>query len=206
MARLDDPAAGHSVSDFVRGAPAWMEPMLRYCSRCGGDLGYGAVPGEERARHYCTVCGQVTYVNPRLVATTVPMPDDEHVVLIKRGIPPGVGTWAQPGGFLESDETVIAGAVRETQEETGLLVEPSRIVGIYAQPRAAVVVVAYAAAIVGGEIRRTPEALEVRTFAIDEIPWEGLAFTTSLWAMRDLVRSLRPGLDVERLGRERLDF
>lgn len=206
MPRLDDPAARLPVRGFDGGAPEWMAPMLRNCSRCGGRLGYGAVAGEERKRYFCRECGYVTYVNPRLVATTLPITDDGRIVLIRRAIPPGVGTWAQPGGFLEADETVIQGAVRETLEETGLAVEPVGIVGVYAQPRASVVIVAYEAAITGGEMVITPETLEVDAFAIDELPWAGIAFNTSLWAVRDYVRRVRPDLDVDRLGTEQLDF
>jgi ADP-ribose pyrophosphatase YjhB (NUDIX family) len=206
MKRLDDPAARLSVLGFDKGAPEWMAPMLRYCSRCGGRLAYGPVRSDERPRYHCTECGHVTYVNPRLVATTLPITDAGEIVLIRRAIPPGVGTWAQPGGFLEADETVMQGAVRETLEETGLTVAPTGIVGIYPQPRASVVIVAYAAAIVGGEMTVTAETLEVRAFAIDDLPWEGIGFNTSLWAVRDYVRSVRPDLDVDSLGTEQHDF
>ena len=53
---------------------------------------------------------------------------------------PGKGWWAQPGGFLEVDETVTEAAIRETLEETGLIVEPGEIVGLYSRLEAAVVV------------------------------------------------------------------
>jgi ADP-ribose pyrophosphatase YjhB (NUDIX family) len=188
------------VQGFAEGAPDWLVPALRNCSRCGGRLAYGPVPGEQRQRHCCTECGSVTYVNPRVVTTTLPVTDAGELVLIRRAIPPGYGTWAQPGGFLEADETVIQGAVRETLEETGLIVEPDRVVGIYSRPEAAVVVIAYQAVIVGGEMTATPESLEVRPFAVDDIPWSGLAFNTTLWAVRDWVRSVRPDLDVDALG------
>lgn len=206
MPRLDDPAARLPVDGFEDGAPAWMAPLLRHCSRCGGRLTFGRVPDEERPRYQCGECRHVTYVNPRIVATALPITDDGKVVLIRRAIPPGVGTWAQPGGFLEADETVIQGAVRETLEETGLVIEPTGIVGIYAQPRASVVIVVYRADIVGGEMAVTHETLEVRAFDIDELPWDGIGFNTSLWAVRDYVRSVRPDLDVERLGTEQRDF
>jgi ADP-ribose pyrophosphatase YjhB (NUDIX family) len=206
MPRLDDPASRLPVSGFEGGAPEWMAPMLRHCMRCGGRLTFGPVPSEERKRYRCTECGQIAYINPRLVATTLPITDDGRIVLIRRAIPPGVGTWAQPGGFMEADETVIQGAVRETLEETGLVVEPTGIVGVYPQPRASVVIVVYAAAIVGGRMEITPETLEVRAFAIDELPWEGIGFNTSLWAVRDYVRSVRPDLDVDHLGTEQADF
>lgn len=205
MTRIDDPGARLPVHDFADGAPDWLGPTLRNCSRCGGLLAYGPVSGEDRQRHACTACGHVTYVNPRLVVTTLPVTEAGELVLIRRAIPPGYGTWAQPGGFLEADETVIQGAVRETLEETGLIVELTRILGIYSRPQAAVVVVAYQAAIVGGQMAVTPESLEVRAFAVEDIPWGSLAFSTTLWAVRDWARSMRPNLDVDALGSHRPD-
>jgi len=190
---------------FSAGAPDWLEPSLRNCSRCGARLVYGPAPGEDRPRHVCTGCGSVTYVNPRLVVTTLPVTEEGEIVLIRRGIPPGYGAWAQPGGFLEADETVIQGAVRETREETGLEVEPTAIVGIYSRPQAHIVVIAYEAAIIGGTMAVTTESLEVRPFEVDDIPWSGLAFDTTLWAVRDWVRPRRPEVAVDLLGRESPD-
>lgn len=206
MARLDDPAARQPLRGFSQGAPEWMAPLLHNCSRCGAELAYGPVSGEERDRYHCPACGHVTYVNPRVVATTLPITEEGEIVLIRRAIPPGVGTWAQPGGFLEADETVIQGAIRETREETGLIIEPTDIVGIYPQPRASVVIVVYRADIVSGEMVVTEETLEVQAFEIDDLPWDGIGFNTSLWALRDYVRGVRPDLDVEQLGREQEDF
>jgi ADP-ribose pyrophosphatase YjhB (NUDIX family) len=202
MTRLDDPGADQPIRGFVNGAPDWLGPTLRHCSRCGGALTYGPVDGEDRARHHCTDCGAVSYVNPRVVVSALPVTEDGRLVLLRRGISPGYGAWAQPGGFLEADESAVQGAVRETREETHLIVEPTRIVGIYSRPQAAVVVVAYLADITGGEMTPTAEALEVRPFEIDEIPWSELAFSTTLWAVRDWVRMVRPELDVGSFGTE----
>ena len=176
------------------GIPDWLEPMVRFCSRCGTELTFGPIEGEERDRLACPGCGFVSYVNPRLVVTTLPITDHGEVVLIRRGIAPGFNLWAQPGGFLEIDETVREGAIRETLEETGLIVEPGEIVGLYSRPEAAIVVVAFEARIVGGEPHPTPEALEVRAFAPEAIPWPEIAFRTSEWALRDWLRRARPDL------------
>jgi hypothetical protein len=47
------------------------------------------------------------------------------------------------------------------------------------------VTIAFEARIVGGAAIATPEALEVRTFAPADIPWDGIAFnTTHLGAAR----------------------
>ncbi len=186
------PPAAHDEAG--RGVPAWLAATLNYCSRCGAALRLGPLPGEDRERLGCAACGFVAYVNPRLVVTTLPVTEAGEVMLLRRGIEPGRGLWAQPGGFMEIDETVQQGAIRETLEETGLVVEPGEIVGLYTRPEAAIVVVAFVARIVGGAPRPTTEALEIRPFAPDAIPWNEIAFRTTEWALRDWVRRVRPDL------------
>jgi ADP-ribose pyrophosphatase YjhB (NUDIX family) len=189
------PDARSTDIESGRGVPGWMAASINHCSRCGERLRLGPVVGEDRDRLACTACGFVAYVNPRLVVTTIPVTADGKVVLLRRGIEPGLGSWAQPGGFLEVDETVSEAAIRETLEETGLLVTPGEIIGLYTRLEAAVVVVAFEATIAGGVARPTPEALEIRNFAPEEIPWPGIAFKTTVWALRDWVRRRRPDLE-----------
>ena len=177
------------------GVPVWLAATLNYCSRCGSPLAFGPQPAETRDRLACANCGFIAYVNPRLVVSTLPVTDDGRVVLLRRGIEPGYGLWAQPGGFLEIDETAHEGAVRETLEETSLLVEPTDLVGVYSRPQAAIVVVAWEARIVGGAAQPTAESLEVRDFAPDALPWSKLAFQTTTWALRDWLRLRFPGLE-----------
>jgi len=45
-----------------------------------------------------------------------------HILLVKRGDMPGKGLWALPGGFLNQDETMLTGAIRELKEETKIKV------------------------------------------------------------------------------------
>lgn len=177
-----------------QGVPGWLATTLNYCTRCGTTLELGRVPGDERERLACPACGLVAYVNPRLVVTTLPLTEAGEVVLIRRGIEPGLGLWAQPGGFLEVDETVTEAAIRETFEETGLVVEPGEIVGLYSRLEAAVVVVVFEARIVGGTARPSAEATEITPFAPEAIPWPEIAFRTTYWALRDWVRRRRPDL------------
>jgi len=178
-----------------RGVPAWVAATLHHCSRCGADLVSGPQDGEHRDRLACPACGHIAYVNPRLVTTTLPITESGEVVLIRRGMEPAIGTWAQPGGFLEVDETVHEGAIRETLEETGLIVEPGEIVGLYSRLEAIVVVVVFEARIVGGVARPTLEATEIQAFQPEAIPWAGLGFKTTYFALVDWLARRRPDLE-----------
>lgn len=186
-ARATDVASGG-------GTPHWVLGTLNFCSNCGTELVAGVPPTEQRERMACPACGFVAYVNPRIVLTTIPVTETGQAILLRRGIEPGYGSWAQPGGFMEVDETLAEGAARETLEETGLLVKPETLVGMYTRLEAAVVVLVFEARIVGGEPRTTPEALEVRAFEPADIPWDEIAFKTSFYALRDWVSLRHPGV------------
>jgi ADP-ribose pyrophosphatase YjhB (NUDIX family) len=181
------------------GVPRWLAAYLNYCSRCGQPLSFGPLEAETRDRLACDACGFIAYVNPRVVVSALPVTDDGDVVLIRRAIEPGYGEWAQPGGFLEIDETAHEGAARETLEETGLVIEPAQLVGVYSRPQAAVVVICWEARIVGGAMAPTSESLEVRAFPPAAIPWHRVAFQTTAWALRDWLRLRHPELDATAL-------
>lgn len=79
-----------------------------------------------------------------------------RLLLILRGRPPGAGRWSIPGGRVEPGESDAAALVREVREETGLVVQPGRLVGELEIPnpdRDVVYEVAdYVATVVGGEL------------------------------------------------------
>src|SRR5215468_6986970 len=58
--------------------------------------------------------------------------DDRGRVLLVRHVEGN--DWTSPGGMIEPYETPSDAAVRETWEETGLLVELTRIVGVFGGP------------------------------------------------------------------------
>jgi bifunctional NMN adenylyltransferase/nudix hydrolase len=55
---------------------------------------------------------------PTFVTTDALVICNGHVLLIERGRNPGKGLYAMPGGFLDQNETIIEGCIRELKEET----------------------------------------------------------------------------------------
>jgi bifunctional NMN adenylyltransferase/nudix hydrolase len=55
---------------------------------------------------------------PTFVTTDAVVVQAGHVLMVKRGVMPGAGQWALPGGFLKPAETLIESCLRELTEET----------------------------------------------------------------------------------------
>jgi ADP-ribose pyrophosphatase YjhB (NUDIX family) len=170
--------------------PLTLGPEPRFCPACGLPVAAKLLEEDHRPRLVCPN-GHVTWRNPRVVVGTLPMASG-LVHLARRGIEPALGRWSYPGGFLELGEATQEGARRETEEETQLLIEVGRLIGVYSRPHAGVVTVIYEATIIGGKPLPGLETSEVRAFGPDEIPWDELAFSTTESALRDWLRSL-PG-------------
>src|SRR5688500_11779365 len=162
----------------------------RFCPACGRPVEPRTLEADHRPRLVCAE-GHVTWRNPRVVVGTLPVRDG-RLYLARRAIDPARGLWGNPSGFLELGESTQEGARRETEEETRLLVEIGRLIGVYSRPHAGVITIVYEATVVGGAPEPAAETSEVRDFGPDEIPWDELAFSTVESALRDWVASL-PG-------------
>lgn len=66
---------------------------------------------------------QREYPEAPLIGVGCVIVDAGRVVVIKRGRPPLLGQWSIPGGLLELGETLREAVVRESFEETGLVVD-----------------------------------------------------------------------------------
>jgi 8-oxo-dGTP diphosphatase len=161
---------------------ASLNPALaqaRFCPRCGESAEV-----EFPQRITCPHCGYIAYYNPKPVAGVIPVDDRERVILLRRAFDPGGGRWTFPGGFVDLGETVEEAAHRETEEELQITIELGPLVGVYSRAEERVVLIVYRALALG-EPLVTPEAVEVRAYALDEIPWDELAFWSTELALRD---------------------
>ena len=162
---------------------------MAYCVQCGSSMVERIPPGDDRPRQVCPACGYIYYLNPKMVVGTLPVVDGK-VLLLRRGIEPRYGTWTYPGGFLEMGESTEEGARRESMEELGIEVGHLRLHGVYSRPAYGVVTIVYLADLLGGDPRPSHEALEARFFGPNEIPWDDLAFPTTVSALRDWVSTI----------------
>lgn len=164
---------------------------VNYCPRCGGPLRLQAVADDLRERLVCQDCRFIFYEDPKVSACTIPMVDGK-LVLVRRAIEPGLGLWVFPGGYMDRDETVEEAAIRETREEVNLHVRLTGLIGVYSY-RTGVVVIVYDCEVLGGDLRPDHESREVRLFALDEIPWDQLAFPSTRDALRAYLRQRAQG-------------
>lgn len=77
---------------------------------------------------------------------------DGRFLLIEETKPGREGKFSIPGGHIDPHETIIEAAIREVEEESGYIVEPIGLVGIYqaVYPRINVSGPVLAAKVVGG--------------------------------------------------------
>jgi ADP-ribose pyrophosphatase YjhB (NUDIX family) len=105
--------------------------------------------------------------------------ENQGVVLERRS---DCGWWCLPGGRVDPGETVLATALREAEEVTGLRVEMTRFLGLFSDPRRRTVRypgngdirqlidATILARPIGGRLAASPESLEVSWFAPHELP------------------------------------
>ncbi len=163
---------------------------VKYCPQCGTRLDQRQVG--DRVRPVCPACGFIYYLNPVVAAGTL-VEQDDRIVLVRRGVEPGQGLWGLPAGYVEADESVEEAAIRETREESGLIVELDGLLGVYSfgtEGDVRGVLILYAAHAVGGALRAGDDAMEVGWFTPETLPPdEQIAFWTHRQALHEWCRA-----------------
>jgi len=94
---------------------------------------------------------------------------DRRILCVRRAYAPH--NWTLPGGRVESNESPIEALVREVAEETGCIVEPGELIGVYAAPFKDDVVLFFECILRSrGEWRPDAEIAEVAFRPEDDLP------------------------------------
>ena len=114
--------------------------------------------------------------------------DTGRLLLIKRGHEPEEGRWSLPGGRVRPGESDLEAVAREVREETGLQVEPGRLIGEVERPGSGGTIFDihdYAASVSGGQLEAGDDAADARwvhPHDIDRLDLTtGLARTLAEW-------------------------
>ncbi|MFL6653402.1 MAG: NUDIX hydrolase, partial [Sulfurifustis sp.] len=182
---------------------------MKFCSQCGSTVELIVPKGDTHARHVCSQCGEIHYLNPKVVVGCVPRWEG-RVLMCRRAIEPRYGLWTLPAGFLENNETTIEGAARETLEEAAARVRITQLYTMFNVPQISQIYVMFLADLLAPEFGPGTESLEVALYDEAEIPWDRIAFPVVEQTLRfyfDDQRRSRFGVhigDIVRVaGRER---
>ncbi len=154
-----------------------------FCPKCGQPLNTRLIDDIERL--VCSSCEFVFYQNSKPCASVLVL-DQNKLLLVKRAVEPFKDYWDIPGGFLEAGEHPKTGAIREAQEETGLLVELvddfGVFMGAYSGTDDHTLNFCYAAKVTGGEPRAASDVSQLQWFDLPALP-DKIAFGWSQEAL-----------------------
>jgi ADP-ribose pyrophosphatase YjhB (NUDIX family) len=128
------------------------------------------IPELDVQRRFAAELGQIT---PKVGADAAIFDDEGHILLQLRA---DDWRWCLPCGWVEANESPAEAAVREAREETGLEVRVLELVDVFTRKASAeygphtMVAVTYLCDVIGGTLRRSHEGLDLRYWAIDDVP------------------------------------
>lgn len=104
--------------------------------------------------------------------------DGSRILLVERAREPLKGWWSLPGGVLEPGELLQDAVVREVREETGLSVEPIKVIEVFeriirdaeGRPEYHYVLVDYLCRIVSGTLAASDDAAKAQWFTLEQLP------------------------------------
>ena len=157
-------------------------PSNAYENRTSGPINKRVPTDDTVERLVCDDCGFINYINPKIIVGAVCTWEDRFL-LCRRSIPPRLGYWTMPAGFMEEGETTIEGAIREAKEEACTDIAIDALLGIYNIARLSQVHLIYRAQLISPHYSAGVESQAVDLFEWDDIPWQDLAFPSVHWAL-----------------------
>lgn len=156
---------------------------IHFCQHCGSRVAFQVYEGKTRP--VCTHCGLVVFIDPKVVAGVITSMDG-MIVMVRRGIEPGIGKWTFPAGYVDRGESVPEAAIREMEEETCLKVRLNGLIGVYSDVGETIILIVYAGEIIDGILRAGSDAQDVGLFDVDNLP--SLAFERDKIIIDDWMR------------------
>ena len=159
-----------------------------FCPRCSARF-------KKVEEHlYCPQCEFRVYPSPTPATAVFILNQENQLLLGERKINPQKGYWDAIGGFVEPEESVEEGAIREVKEESNLDVEIKYILGtledVYqGKPTFTVALVA---SVIGGEPEPKDDVAQLKWFDIDQIPADDeIAFESVKILLKKLQAKIR---------------
>ncbi|MEM8497097.1 MAG: NUDIX hydrolase [Pseudomonadota bacterium] len=168
--------------------------MARFCSECGTALETKVPAGDNRERQVCAGCGHIDYVNPTIIVSCLAY-HEQNLVWVKRAQQPQRGFWVIPAGFLECDESLEQGALRELFEETSLTAREDSV-ELYTMGTLRYtneVYIVFRAELENIDYTLNHEVLDVGLFQQDNAPWGELAYPVMESYIRRFYTELQTG-------------
>ncbi|PKM88088.1 MAG: ADP-ribose pyrophosphatase [Firmicutes bacterium HGW-Firmicutes-12] len=159
-----------------------------FCPKCGGKLEYKK--HNDRFRPTCTSCSYIIYENPIVGVAAIIYNHKGHILLGRRKGGKYQGMWCIPCGYLEYDEDVYVGVIREIKEETNLDIEPTSVFTVqsnFHEPECHTVGIWFLSQIKGGKLEAGDDLLDVAYF--DLLSYPTMAFPTDIKVIELLLNS-----------------
>jgi len=180
-----------------------------YCPYCSEAVVRRQIEGKDR--DMCTCCSTVFYENPLPVACAIVVDDQRRVLLVQRKKEPYKDMWCLPIGFAESGEEVKDAALRELEEESGVVGEIVRLIDVDTIENdfyGSLAIVTYEVRATGGRLAPGDDAMDARYFPIHDLPelaWSSNEKAVRIyvdlykdnWAMMDSFKQLFPDLGID---------
>ena len=138
------------------------------------------VPAETIREQFARESGVIT---PKVGTDAAIFNEQGEILLMERADGSG---WCLPCGFVEPNETPAQGIIREVWEETGLVVDVKRLVGVFTRKPSpqhgphTIVMIVHLCEIVSGALTLSHEGSALRYWPIDEVQhWHGIHETSA---------------------------
>lgn len=117
-------------------------------------------------------CNETGYQTPKLDTRAAIFMDDKILLVHENN-----GTWSLPGGWVDVLESVKSNTIKEVREETGLIVDATKLIAVQDRNKHNKPIYAYGVCkvfvlceLLGGKFEENIETTEIKYFSLDEIP------------------------------------